>query len=381
MKSTIVYGGILFLSLGGAWMRWTKDPNRLAEGEVAVLRGDADKIEKITWTSPKIDRELTLKSGDNGNYFHLTETKRTQPPKPKPKEGEDPSTIELPPEETKITECKAADRVDKLLNNLSPLGASRELNEITPERKLEVELTEPKITMEIQRKGKSSTLSFSKKVGSSYYIELDGNVFLISASKVSALSSTRSLCNSSMWGLDRRTELPFVTKARLTTQDGQSISMTQQDVQENVEPQRQPSPDKSTAHWVNDETTEKDPELNAWMNKAIKSITIQAYVQPNEVEEKDLVKKFSLQLEKEGKKSHLETMHVFSDQKNENWYGKSTYTEGLVKLRNSNDSIKNLIKEMPFANEAEESTEGTSTEETNEKSPTKETKEGGSTGP
>ena len=166
MKSTIVYGGILALSLGGAWMRWTKDPNRLAEGEIAVLLGDADKVEQISWKSPKIDRELQIKSGKNGTYFHLTETKRSTPPKPKPKDGEDPATIEQPPEETKITTCKAADRVEKLLTNLSPLAATRKLNEMTDARKEEVELTTPTTTMSIVRKGKSKTLAFSKKIGS-----------------------------------------------------------------------------------------------------------------------------------------------------------------------------------------------------------------------
>ena len=50
MRTTLVYGGILLVSLGAAWHRWTAEPDTISGDEIVVSQGDADKIESMEVT-------------------------------------------------------------------------------------------------------------------------------------------------------------------------------------------------------------------------------------------------------------------------------------------------------------------------------------------
>ena len=111
MRSVLIYSGILAISLGGAWFRWTKAPDPTTGEEVIVLQGAADDIEKIIWESGEEKSILSMKSDTHGDYIWVEYTdNRPQTNK------EDPEPI--------IKNFKAGDKAEDLLDKTLSTGRS-----------------------------------------------------------------------------------------------------------------------------------------------------------------------------------------------------------------------------------------------------------------
>ena len=102
IRSVAVYGGLLAVSLGVAWMRWTAEPEPDLEGQIVLLQGDGEDIEKIVWKVEDSESVIEQKSDEKGRYLWVTHTKWTEKPVEKPEpptpEEEAPEGEEAPAE-------------------------------------------------------------------------------------------------------------------------------------------------------------------------------------------------------------------------------------------------------------------------------------------
>ena len=53
MQSHFIYGAILSVSLLGAFLTWTEEPDPISGDEIELLSGKKDDLQEIEWNSPK----------------------------------------------------------------------------------------------------------------------------------------------------------------------------------------------------------------------------------------------------------------------------------------------------------------------------------------
>ena len=124
IRSWMVYGGVLGVSLGVSWMRFTAEETKGEKEGVALLDEQKSALESILYASPDVDVRFEVRKDTLGSYGWVTVTDHKQK---KAKDGEPP-----PPVETKITAFKAGSAGDKLMESVAPLMAMRELVGVTP---------------------------------------------------------------------------------------------------------------------------------------------------------------------------------------------------------------------------------------------------------
>ncbi len=326
--SAAVYGGLLAVLLGAAWVKWTAEPAVELDGQVVLLPGEADDIERIVWSATGKDEALIERKSDAvGPYYWVTYT-RTKPapkdpdapPAPEPVEGEDAPPEALTEPEATVTETemfKAGDKGDELIKALSPMLALRMLDAVSADKLTTIGLDDPQEFLEIVRKGRSVKLELGGEVYGTRdrYVRnvATGEIYLVDDELLRPLKYARTrLPDRSLWAIPSK-ELRSV----VLTGPGSSLSL----VQENAD-----DPDK--ARWVPAGDVEvNDEQLQTWMDKALK-LKSSSYAGPDEAQS-GLTERFGLQLQ--GKGDDVIHVKVFEDAEG-GWWGESEHTRGKVKL-------------------------------------------------
>lgn len=343
--STAVFGGLLAVLLGAAWVQWTAEPAVDLDGKVVLVQGEADDIERVVWRSEgKDEAELVRMSDDRGEYLWVTYTRyKPAPPPPAPAEDEEeaeeaedegeaeegaaegaapdeePAAAEPPAEPELIAESqvfKAGETGMDLLTDLSPMLALRKL-EASGDKLETIGLVEPTEFIEIVRKGRTVQL----EVGGEVYGTRDryvrnpatSEIFLVDDELLRPLKYARTrLPDRTLWALDRA-EIARVTIS------GSAGSLE-------VEQENADDPDK--ARWIPAGDAEADDEqLQTWLDKALK-LKGSAYAGPEDSEE-GLERRFSLTFTDDA--GQTTTLTVSEDPDGTYW-GQSEHTRGRVKL-------------------------------------------------
>lgn len=304
-KSVFVYAGLLVLSLGAAWSRYTGEEPVEKEG-VQLLDVKADDLETVVYTSPDLTVTFELKTDDFGRYGWATVEERK-----KGKEGE-------PPPDPKVTRFKTGSAADKVVEAFAPMFALRELAATTDEATLtSFGLKEPDTTVAVTHRGKTVTFDLG---GETYGTkdryarnQADGKLYVIDDEPFKTLkfAATRLPERQLLAG-----KVEAISGARLGV-GGATASWSQKN-----------RDDRAAAFWER-EGAGKDETFGNWMGKALK-LKSTAYAQEGEAPT-DLVPAFDLTIRADGQKP--ETVRLQSS--GEDWYAQSESTRGLVKLSRS----------------------------------------------
>ncbi len=355
VRSAAIHGGLLAVLLGAAWVKWTAEPSPDLEGEVVLLQGEADAIEKIIWLSEKKDQAvIERKTDDRGAYLWVTYTrwkekkveKPPEPPRPDddtpagPDEapadgeadGEEPAAdgtseaapeVELPEPEPEYDETvqvfKAGANGDTLLADLSPMTAIRKIDSV-PDGKLEtIGLDAPREFIELVRKGRTHKLELGGEVYGTrdrYVRDIgSGEIFLVDDEILRPLKYARTrLPDRTLWSL----EDDAIVSATIIGPEGA-----------NLELDHLHKDDKAKATWVRAAAPDEvDDEVKTWMDKAM-GLKGTSYADPADPPT-DLAPAFSLKLT--GEDGTAETLEVLREGEDGDWWGRSEHTRGLIKM-------------------------------------------------
>ena len=364
IRSVAIYGGLLALMLGAAWMRWTAEPEPDLEGQIVLLQGDAEDIEKLVWKTEDSESIIEQKEDALGRYLWVDHTKwkdvKPEPPASSPdeeapadgeeaaaededapedaatpSEGEDDPDGEVPiegvddpdedalePEVERVAEVqafKAGEKGDELLDNLSPMMAIRRLEGVDDAKLESIGLSEPTGQMIVVRKGRTATLDVGGEAFGTRDVYLrdvdDGSIYLVDDEIIRPLKYARTrLPDRTLFSIER----PKVATATLTDPLGQSLAISQKNAD-----------DSANALWIRSNSpVEEDEQLNTWMDQAMK-LKGSTYAKPDAMPE-NLVTQFSLTLTTESGSS--ETLEVLREGEDGDWWGRSEHTRGLIKL-------------------------------------------------
>jgi len=339
VRSVAVYGSLLVALMGASWLEWTSEPEVELDGQVVLLQGAEDGLEKIVWHTKDKDKAVVERRTDAyGSYLWVTYTKWTedQPitpmdpdvpaddaPAEEVDEGEaaegDPDTPKTYTEETQV--FKAGEAGAELLASLSPMLAIRKL-ETVDEAKLEtIGLTDPQDSLEITRKGRTTVLELGGEVYGTRdrYVREKGSgaIFLVDDEVLRPLKYARTrLPDRELWDFERKD----ITQVSLA--DGSGVS---------ADFQQRNASDEAKAFWVAAgaaENAEKDTQLDTWMDKALKMRGTR-YADPADLPD-GLEVVFTLSIETSGRDPLLLT--VEKDGEEGDFWASTPYTRGRVKL-------------------------------------------------
>ena len=311
MQSHILYGAILGVSLLGAFLTWTEEPDPISGDEIELLSGKKDNLQEIEWSSPKNFVRIAKKANSTNEslwVFYKEEDKDVR------------------------KNFKASNAGDALFTSYSPLTAIRKLEAPSAEKLVEIGLQDPQTTVTVKRNDRTRVL----EIGNEAYGTKDlyvrdtnsGQVYLVDDEKFRTLKYAKSrLPNRSVWSFDTVYD---IEKATLKTNTNAQIQFEHENNQ-----------DKQNARWKrirgenkgNDSTTE---QITTWMSK-IAGLRGGEYT---ELDEKDLSFQFSLKVQFEDQE---ELLKIYTLQ--ENWYATSTFSEGFMKLVTRN--IEGLYSDIP----------------------------------
>ena len=320
MHTHLIYGAILSISLIGAFMTWTEEPDPISGDEIELITGNKEDLQEIEWISPK-------------NYVRISK---------KEKSSTDGSLWVFYKEEEKDIKknFKASSAGEKLFANYSPLTAIRKLDAPSAEKLVEIGLQDPKTTVTITRNDRKRVL----EIGNEAYGTKDvyvrdsnsGQVYLVDDEKFRTLQHAKSrLPNRDLWSFDTMYD---IKKATIQTDDVPQIVFEHKNHQ-----------DKQNARWErignnienNDSTTE---QITTWISKII-ALRGGEYI---EIDEKDVLLKlkFSLIVQIEDTQ---ESLKIYTQ--DEKWYANSTFSEGFVLLASRN--IEGLYSDIPSISKME----------------------------
>jgi len=343
IRGVIVYGALLAVTLGASYYRWTHEPDKALEGKVVVLQGEPDTLDKITWKGKDDEAVIEKKKDDKGDYFWVTYTKyEKQKPDAKDAKAQSGSGSGSGAElaasgsgsgsgatseekgEPVVSNFKSGKAATDLFAGMSPLFAVRKLEDVTPDKLKTIELDNPVEHVILDRKGKTTDIELG---GESYgtkdrYARIAGtsDIYLIDDEVIRSLKFARTR-------LPDRDLFPFETPKIDTAVIGDgtsSITLTQKN-----------RDDKDKATWVPaDAPDDASAQYKTWMDKFLKAKG-SSYVNDADVP-KDLDLRFQVTLTGEG--SSPETVEVYQAGDAGDWYAKSGYTRGYVKMLKSTTS-------------------------------------------
>ena len=355
IRSVLMYGGLLTLTLGVAWVRWTAEPAPDLDGQIVLLQGDAEDIETIIWKTEDSESVIEQKSDERGSYLWVNHTKWTeQKPVALPEEapaedgeaapvedapaeageeapvedvpaeaGEEAPAEEIPePVVERVAEnqaFKAGEKGTELLASLSPMMAIRRLEGVDAEKLESIGLTEPSGQMVVTRKGRTATLDVGGEAFGTRDVYLrdveDGAIYLVDDETIRPLKYARTrLPDRTLYSIERKK----VASASLAGPLGQTLAIGQKNAD-----------DDANAVWIRAASPiEEDEQLNTWMTQAMK-LKGSTYASPDTPPE-GLVTQFSLTLTTEG--GEFETLEVLREGEDGDWWGRSEHTRGLIKL-------------------------------------------------
>jgi hypothetical protein len=344
IRGVIVYGALLAVTLGASYYRWTHEPDKALEGKVVVLQGEPDTLDKITWKGKDDEAVIEKKKDDKGEYFWVTYTKyEKKKPEPDAKagsgsgsgadvatagsgSGSGAAAAAAPEEkgEPVVSNFKSGKEAEKLVEGMSPLFAVRKLEDVTPDKLKTIELDNPVEHVILDRNGKTTDIELG---GESYgtkdrYARVAGtnDIYLIDDEVIRSLKFARTR-------LPDRDLFPFETPKIETAVVGDgtsSVTLTQKN-----------RDDKDKATWVPaDAPDDASAQYKTWMDKFLKAKG-SSYVNDADLP-KDLDLRFQVTLTGEG--SSPETVEVYQAGDAGDWYAKSGYTRGYVKMLKSTTS-------------------------------------------
>ena len=309
MRSVYLSAGILVISLSGAWLRFTMEPDKIGENEVLVMANQADRIQEISWKSEKQDVTLKTIEDAQGKYLWVQYTdKRT-------------------PDALQERYFKAGPNGEKLLKNLSPLVGIRKLNGDIESDSLG--FGKPSATLQVTSNDQIRTFTIGDE---SYgtrdlYVRDDQSqeIFLIDDAKLRSLRQARtSLPDRSLWANDSNQ----TTSATLTLQT-QSLKLTHKDWQ-----------DRGQSKWVKTDNPQDDStQIETWMTKVLR-VSVSQYAKPDE-DLSSLTEVFSCTLHWD---ESLDTA-TFYKHEDDSWWAQTTHTRGKVKL--AGNALDGLVDDLP----------------------------------
>jgi hypothetical protein len=316
IRSWMVYGGVLVLSLGATWSRFTAEETKGEKEGVVLLDEQQAELEAISFASPDLDVRFEVRKDTLGSYGWVTVTDHKQK---KAKEGEPP-----PPVETKVTSFKAGSAGDKLMESMAPLMAMRELVGVDAAKLESFGLNASTTSLSVVAGGRTSTLElggetygakdlYAKHRESSRFYVVDDELI-----KPLKFATTR---------LVERALFAYKVEEidRIELSDGtRKVEWLQHNKEDRSADwwERLPAPGSS-------DVGKKDETFSNWLEKALK-VKSSSYVQVGE-EPATTDPVFDLTFAVQGKPA--ETLHVLRAEND--WYAKSDFSRGLVKLTRS----------------------------------------------
>lgn len=310
MKTLIVPSTILLLSLAGAWMQLTAEPDKIGDNEVLVMANQATNIESIDWVSSKQEVHVSQRTDEVGTYLWVEYIDKKAPDDPQQKY------------------FIAGKNGDKMLDNLSPLIGIRKLDGSTSLE--EIGLDEPTATLTITSNG--STRQFS--IGDEAYGTKDlylrddksNELFLVDDSKLRQIRQARTtLPNRALFSKDTK-----VAEAANIQWNGQSLKLTHQNWQ-----------DSKNASWVYTDSPEADAtQIQTWLTKALR-VSVSRSATPDE-EFNVLEDRFSLQLT--WGNETIMAMYAYNSA-DESWWASTPSTRGYVRV--SGRTLDGLFEDLP----------------------------------
>ena len=340
VRSTAIYGGLLVALMGASWFQWTSEPEVELDGQVVLLQGEEDGLEKIVWHAKDKDKAvIERRTDDYGSYFWVTYTKWTEdkpvtPMDPDVAAEDEPAeagagdeAVDVPePEEPRtytaeVQVFKAGDAGAELIESLSPMLAIRKLDAVDADKLETIGLTDPQDSLEITRKGRTTVLELGGEVYGTRdrYVREQGTgaIFLVDDEVLRPLKYARTrLPDRELWDFEQKD----ITQVSLADAAGVSADFLQKNAS-----------DESKSYWVPlgaADDVEKDTQLDTWMDKALKMRGTR-YADPENLPE-GLEVAFTLSIETSGREPLLLT--VEKDGGEGDYWASTPYTRGRVKL-------------------------------------------------
>jgi hypothetical protein len=352
IRGAIVYGGLLAVTLGAAYYRWTHEPDKDLEGKVVVLQGAPETLDRITWKGKDDEAVIEKKKDEKGEYFWVTytkwEKKKPEHPDKDAKADAKPETAagsgsgsgadlaaagsgsgsgaEAAPEEKEavVSYFKSGKAATELAASMSPLFAVRKLEDVTPDKLKTIELEAPVEHVLIERNGKTTDIELG---GEAYgtkdrYARIAGTneIYLVDDEVLRSLKFARTR-------LPDRDLFPFETpkiESAVIGDGTRTITLTQKN-----------RDDKDKATWAPaDAPDDTSAQYKTWMDKFLKA-KASSYANEADVP-KDLDLRFQVTLQSEG--GEQETVEVYQAGDAGDWYAKSGHTRGYVKMLKSTTS-------------------------------------------
>lgn len=333
-KQAIILAGLLGVGMVTSYMSWTsEDPTADTEG-VVVIDTKPEQIEIISWTSEKMDVELSRRSDAVGDYIWVKTVERiekeipleatVEPLDPEALEGELPEAQE--PEtrteiSTVIREFKAGDTAQELIESFAPLMASRRLD-VGPDKYGDFGLDEPEATLSVTRSGKEPR---ELSIGGEAYGTRDR--YALDSDKGSVVLLDSDLLRPLKFAISRlpdrdllTVETPAISQVKVSAPSREAVTLTQLNA---ADPQK--------ATWGYPEETEGDESAAAWMNKAL-SLKAKAYVQAEEMPTGTTTELTLVYTAEDGSEHQVEVIQGQGPDGETLWYGRSTNTRELVTL-------------------------------------------------
>jgi len=358
MRPSVVYGVTLTALMIGAYLTWTHEDAAAEAAEVIVVDAKTEDIQRIVYTSEKLDLDLEARKDDRGSFLWVkSEERRKKRKSSKPDdghghgdeagedhgdepgdagtegadgegadgEGADGEAVKEEVEEIELISksFKAGDAGDKLLETFSPLEATR-LIEVAADKLADFGLDEPTEYLEIQRQGKD-TRTFD--LGGEAYGTKDRyirdraseKVYLVSADALNPLKrGATSLPDRALMGLEESDALQVQVNSAADTL---TLEHRNRD-------------DEDASHWrvIGDE--EPNESAGTWLEKIFR-LRSAFYVQADEA---PINQELMFAVTVTAEDSSTEVLEVFkgdSPSGDVAWYARSPYTRELVQLHTS----------------------------------------------
>jgi hypothetical protein len=336
-RSTVIYGALLLGLMGASWYRWTSEPEVELDGQVVLLQGEEDGLEKIVWHAKDKDKAvIERRSDDYGSYLWVSYTKWVEEkpvtpmdpdaaPEPEPTAEAGSESVEddsVPPtyrEEKQV--FKAGEVGAELLASLSPMLAIRKLDAVDEAKLESIGLVDSTDSLEITRKGRTTILELGGEVYGTRdrYVrdQGSGEIFLVDDEVLRPLKYARTrLPDRQLWDLERKD----IVRVSVADVAGRSADFVQKN-----------SDDETRSYWLPaaaSDATEKDTQLDTWMDKALKMRGTR-YADPDDLPA-DLKVAFTMMLETDAGTSL--SLTVEKDGAEGDFWASTPYTRGRVKL-------------------------------------------------
>jgi hypothetical protein len=357
-KSVWILSGLLGASMVASYLSWTSEEGTDDDDSIVMLDAAPEQLERVTYTSEKLDVELEQRSDALGDYLWVTTREQKRVPSNKSHDNPDEDAhedIEAPGDEphdegdedeahdegaeeeaeytTLVKQFKAGKAGGELLEALAPMEAQRVLQGVGSESYEDFGLVEPEATLSVTRKGKAAK-EFSLG-GEAYgtrdrYVLTEGTVYLVDQDLLRPLKyATTRLPDRDLFAVERG-DMARVTVSSMCSPVASDC------VEGSVELQQNNPQDPANASWSLAGSDQASETAEAWLDKAL-ALKSAGYVQDDE-QPTELSQRLQLLIETKDGLTTVAISQGLDEDGKEGWYATSEYTRGLVKLHKSQAS-------------------------------------------